>query len=86
MELPDIKNRKKLSEESRNRKKNPQDFETYCSKGHAVFVDQRDAGVKLGHLNVRQEQRERKLSEQKNYLGETAYVPYNIEDLKRKVE
>ena len=27
-----------------------------------------------------------KLSEQKNYLGETAYVPYNIEDLKRKVE
>ena len=33
------------------RNKRPQeDFETYRAKGHAVFVDERDAGVKLGHL------------------------------------
>jgi hypothetical protein len=30
--------------------------------------------------------RERKLVEHKNLLGETAYVPFNIEFLKRKVE
>jgi len=78
-----IKNRKKLSEEGRNKKKPIEDFETYCSKGHAVFVDERDAGVKLGH---KMDEQERKMSEHKNYLGETAYVPFNIEDLRRKVE
>lgn len=85
VELPVIRNRKKLSEEGRNRKKPVEDFETYCSKGHVVFVDERDSGVKLGHLTKNGEQNERKLSEHKNYLGETAYVPYNIEALKRKV-
>lgn len=54
-----IKNRKKLSEEGRNKKKPIEDFETYCSKGHAVFVDERDAGVKLGH---KMDEQERKMS------------------------
>ena len=86
MQLPVIKTRKKLSEDSKNRKKGVQDFETYCSKGHAVFVDERDAGTKLGELARKSEERDRKLTEQKNYLGETAYVPFNTEDLRKKVE
>ena len=64
-------------------KKSQLKISSYCSKGHAVFVDERDAGVKLGH---KMDEQERKMSEHKNYLGETAYVPFNIEDLRRKVE
>lgn len=45
------------------RVKNPvTDFETYCSEGHAVFVDERDAGVKLGHLKQENEEHRRRLS------------------------
>lgn len=42
--------------------------------------------MKLGHLNQKGEPNSRNLSEHKNYLGETAYVPFNIEDLKKMVD
>ncbi len=62
------------------------DFESYCAEGHPVFVDERDAGVKLGNLNRDLEDSEKKLNDLKQHIGETAYVPYNLDVLKRKVD